>query len=498
MTRFTKVMMAATALSMMTGVAFAQSNEAQIDQVGTGNSVAITQSGSDNAAGNATLRMLQTNTRTSGQGHRLTITQTGNENSVGETAVGTTSNGVRQVGNNSHSASITQSSNNTVGSIEQIGVGSFSSSPTNVLTINQGTATTGGNSIGTVYQNQVNGKNANTATIVQSGSDNAISRVFQTAGSNGGSHPAEWRNVVDVTLSGDRNGGSLLTGYAAASGATSSAIIQGTFNSAGFRNVASISISGDDNAFGVTQNGSNNSIGVVTITGSDNQLGIFQQGELQGNVANVFSNRATISTIEGSNNNIGIRQVGLAAGGVGNTLTLNVLRSDSNGNDVNVSSTGVNDVAINIGTVGGSSDNDITVTQDGFNSAAVEIEAGNSNSFDIQQSGGETADNSADVFISGSFNGAGTFTAGGASAALGLTAGVISQAGSGNTVNLSIGDNTVPSNNNLVALAQTGATNSISSVIDGSNNQIAIAQTGNSNSAATTQTGSFNVIGISQ
>jgi hypothetical protein len=312
----------ATALGLMLGTASAGSNnEAVLSQTGTANSASVTQSGDGNKAGAAGRAMTQVDFR-----NQLTIVQSGNSNSAG-TGVSTTAgagDGIYQISNrpgvDANSISIQQlSDGNTVGAVSQVSTGTPATTQRNTVLIKQGDAAnlsgSGGNTINSITQWRQSSR-GNRADIEQSGAGNLIDRISQVSPTSGGGSN---QNEMIVRMSGDENGVLALSGAAAASGATSSSLIQGDFTKRGSRNYISLTISGDDNRFGITQYGDLNTVGSVNITGSESQLGVYQDGN---------GNALVLSTIGGTGNHVGLRQQGDA-----NTATVNIT-GDYNGGGV--------------------------------------------------------------------------------------------------------------------------------------------------------------------
>ena len=293
---FTKITLAAsTALTLSMAGAFADTNEAYLDQGGMNNTAQITQNGgSNNEAGAGAQELKQVGDRNS-----LQILQSGSANQIGlSTNLDVSTNGLSQSTSGTTSStkngmSITQSSdNNVIGSAVQV-AGTANSSG-NRLTITQGGG--GGNTVGSVYQRRSSSV-TNLATIMQNGLNNTLARVSQDARTGGSYNP----NEIMVTMDGSENGGAAaLSGAAATSGARSSTLIQGTdLSTRG--NKITLNVSGTENEFGVTQLGTDNTVGTLTLGGSSNEVGVYQDG---------LSNSLTLGTIDGIGNNIGLAQSG--------------------------------------------------------------------------------------------------------------------------------------------------------------------------------------------
>ncbi len=431
----------------------------------TKNDLTIVQSGT--TGGNRIVSARQSKTL-DGAGNSGIITQSGNNNAIGQaTNLG---NGFTQEGA-ANQATITQSSNgNNITGFLQSGIG-------NIATLGQGAGNS--NSIYSVSQRNDAAGNANTATVTMSGPSNFIDYVSQD------SRLAGSGNQATITIEGFSNGSGndQLTKAAAASGALAS-----DFRQTGGGNVIGFAITGtgDDNLFGITQIGTTNSADGVTISGDRNQLGVFQDGT---------SNDFWLATIAGDDNNVGLRQ-----GGNLNFATLTVdgnsndgdFRQASNavGNDIVASIVGnFNDLTIDQSV--GSSPN--------ANSVADVAITGDSNVLDVQQNAVRSAGGpqTVRVTIQGSNNnnlasiGSGF---GGVALSVGLTPGTIVQDKNGSEATLD-----VIGNGNLFAFEQSGNPGgSITGTITGDANQAAVSQIGAENHTVFAQTGNNNNLGITQ
>ncbi|MEX5562435.1 hypothetical protein SM764_03350 [Pseudophaeobacter sp. 1A16562] len=526
-----RFLVATTALTLsMSVAAHADDNKAFLEQIGSDNSASVDQSlgntnqaggvqGGSTAAGNA---MLQ-----DGNNNALNIVQSGDDNFIGVSRSGN-GNGVTQTGND-NSATVTQSSvTNVVNVIEQT-ANSFFGSTGNELTITQssvgstprdvgGPLSGDGNLLTAVRQtsigpvknsvtvsqnvnvantsrytrnqiggNQVQNENAglifedsnlnqgnngivqvgsgNMANLTQDGTRNFIQLVDQRGGSNqatatqngafnmiatidqDGGLFGGFNNSANVSQSGFGNGRDGLTLPNAGSvGATSSSVIQN-----GDDNSVTYSAQGDSNEFGFTQIGTFNTVGSVLITGSGNQTAGYQAG---------VSNTITIAPIVGDDNDVGVRQVGAF-----NQATLEL----TNGSDRN---------ALLVDQTGAFNDADIFVEGDDNFASLTQI---GTNGFTLSMSGDENNNTT----LSGTF--------GGNAASVGLTEGVFTQDGLGNSF---AGD--IAGSNNLMAALQDGNFNTITASVTGDGNQSAVSQMGNFNTASYTQSGGTNNAGIMQ
>lgn len=437
----------ATALGLLAATAWAgDGNKSYVSQQGDFNKAFINQNaGNNNQAGSAARTITQvgsTQNIQSTKNNELEITQSGNSNSVGLDANANSfgnSSGIHQRqaygGTSSYASSrnvidIDQTSDgNRVGAVSQYTATHVGDNK--LLIVQRGL---GNNTVGSVSQYRTQ-TTQNVANIDQAGQNNTIARVEQYVNGYGGP-AAEQANRFIVSMTGNNNGNSQLSGAAAASGAQSSTLIQGSPANPARDNYASQTISGNDNQFGVSQFGVSNTVGNLLISGNDNQVGTYQRG-----------NRNTVSLAEvgGHGNDIGIRQTG----------------------DDNLAGT----------TVDGN-DNRLAAKQDGANNVISALVAGNNNG------GGLFTDLGASTLASGA----------------GLTSGDLSQIGSNNNIGLTVSSSQnqfafLQSNGNGNQLSATiggGNGNQAVGVQSGSNNTATLNQTGGSNVAVFQQVGSGN------
>ncbi|OWU84115.1 hypothetical protein ATO6_13690 [Oceanicola sp. 22II-s10i] len=431
-------MLLATVASMPLA-AFADENNAYLDQSGPGNTASIDQSGgSRNDAGSASGSIEQFAGQPLTQVNTLTIVQSGDDNSIGLTPLGSSGTGFRQQSQktNGSSADILQASNdNVIGSVFQSTRFGGSYQSGNTLTVEQSGGD--GNTIAKITQDRDGGDNGSTADIKMLGAGNAIDQVTQVT--KGSAATPRLGNDLTVTISGDSNGTLGLSGFAAASGATDSSFIQGTRYYNGIlhsNNTANVDISGSNNEFGVTQLGDDNTIGTLDIDGNSNQVGTYQYGN---------RNLITISTLSVGNdfNNVGVTQF-----------------DDDNEADVTVS--------------------------------------GSTNSFGVYQSGDR---NGVMLTVDGSGNGLAPLNATGlvgsaltaSNGSLMFEVGMIKQFGDDNDVTAGFSGE-----RNLFGMVQDGALNVITASVTGNDNVSAVVQVGGSNVANYTQGGNGNNVGILQ
>lgn len=473
------VLATATAIGLaLSSAALANDNKAFIEQTGAFNGASITQSaGSRNEVGSAALVAKQNGSDANAHvtsNNSLRIVQSGDDNVIGKgsnvSGFGAAQGLVQKksyahisgIASAKNTLDIEQTSNgNVVGAISQ---DTATHSGVNGLVIRQGGA--GGHEIGSVsqYRSQTT---QNLATITQTGSNNRLARVDQYVTTYGNVTPNIVSNVIEIDMSGDGNGHGVLTGQAAASGAITSAVIQGRAGKAAKGNEARVNISGDSNEFGVAQYGEYNTIGTLMITGDDNEVGLFQEGN---------RNEIALATVAGLSNNIGIRQFG-------------------DDNEAGVAVLG--------------NDNDIGVRQTGNQNTASVMVDGNNNYLDVGQNrnSGSLGGHALTVNIYGNNNNRAAMSGVASSAVAPLTTGIswgpgvgqVLQGGSGNTATINIGTASLDSNGNRFATNQQGQGNTLTATVGGGNgNQFGVSQIGNANVASLTQNGSTNSVGISQ
>ncbi|MEX5562436.1 hypothetical protein SM764_03355 [Pseudophaeobacter sp. 1A16562] len=421
-----------TALTLSFGTAaFADSNEAYLDQQDVGNSAIVDQSGgSNNKAGDSVRRMTQDGDTAVDGYNQLSITQSSSNNEIGLIGSGVSQTSGAQGSTagyvTSNVATITQSGggSNVIGELVQDHNGGpynpGNNGVPNTLTVTQdGTS----NTITTILQ-EGKPNDRNTATITMSGTDDNIDVVEQKVSNDGSGD-----NTLTITMNGTANGIGDFTDFAYGSGAQAAHFRQ--FYAT--RTNANVIIGGTGNLVGTYQQGKNNDVGTLDVSGTDNQLGVSQDGNF---------NLVSVAAITGERNNIGIRQIG-----------------DTNGASVTVSQ----------------NDNAFGVLQDGYtNSATVSVD-GNGNGL-----------TSSTPPLAGSALAA-------ASSDLSFQAGLFQQQGNDNTVLASVtGDNnlfgtlqwgndnsitaTVAGNNNQSAVAQLGSNNTASFSQSGGTNNVGIIQ----------------------
>lgn len=432
--------MATTALTVLAGASWAQSNEAYISQTGTDNTGLIEQSGSNNDAGASSNSMTQL-----GYNNQLTIDQSGDRNDIGLEGDGIYQENEDE-SNVNFEIDITQSSDrNTVGSVKQIASGDASSGTRNSATIIQNGSFFGQgfNRVGSVYQERKS-SGRNILNVTQSGVADRLETVYQR--SNTGGNKA---NEITVTMNGNGSSFSLgnghedtLDGFAGATGAEGSTLRQGWNKSNSRGNKIALDVSGIANDFGVTQDGEDNTVGTLEIGGIDNEVGVVQNGN---------ENEVALARVGGVGNNIGISQsqdFNYANVSVDGDYNRTGLEQDGNSNMATVTITGDRNGQLYSGT-----------------------------NFWGTPTGNQGFLGDAEIVASDN----------------GLQLGKITQVGNSNDVVL-----TVLGDDNGFGLLQQGDNNKVTGTQDGSDNQVAVAQLSNGNTATFTQVGNGNNLGISQ
>ncbi|MDE4097326.1 beta strand repeat-containing protein [Phaeobacter gallaeciensis] len=408
-----------TALTLsLSTAAFADSNEAYLDQQDVANSAIVDQSGgNNNKAGSAGLKMTQDGFTAADGYNQLSITQSSDNNEIG--LIGS---GVSQVGKasnpgavSSNVATVTQSGggSNVIGELVQFhNGGPGSAGVPNTLTVKQnGTS----NNITTINQEgKVNDRN--TATITMSGTSDNIDLVQQKVSNNGSGD-----NTLTITMNGVSNGIGDFTGFANGSGAVAAhfrqfnatrtnanVIIGGTGNLVGTyqqgkdNDVGTLEVTGDNNQLGVLQHGNSNLVNVAAIAGNGNNVGISQMGNTNGasvtvtNDNNAFGvlqngndNSATVSVFGDGNGLTGTTPLlagsALAAAGSHVSFEAGLIQQQGNDNTVLASVTGNNNL---FGTLQWGADNSITATVNGNSNQSAVVQVGSSNTASFSQTGG--------------------------------------------------------------------------------------------------------------
>lgn len=546
MKALSKILMGATALTMVAGMAYAgdynvvvvdqndasnhatitqdggtddyyNQNRAKITQDGVENSANITQDGQGNQAGRHLLNGANDPTESasaynyilqSGDNNSLTVRQDQKGNTIG---IGTGQNLIQTGDHNA--ADITQhggaSSGGTVGDVRQTASGS-ATSLTNQLTITQSGAAGGaydasnpsepsGSSdyhyakatINNVHQTNMSGGAANDMTLTQSGGIANDGNLIDYASQNGDG------NTMTVSQDGRSH-------------------VVTDVSQVGSGNTADVSQTNYANTLTLLSQDGTDNMAMVTQDGVDNDASINVQGDY--NTSNVNQDSGSVDgyaeiSISGSSSNVvSVDQTG-GNSGTSNTGTVTITNG-ADGNNVGVTQDGNNmaEIAIDAG-----DDNVVAVNQTGYNDATININPGSGNythgdhnMLNVMQNDGSAGRNSMNVTITGSYNnnpasGHAPLFDGDAAAArdtgVSLTSldhlykGDLYQDGSTNTVTL-----TVDSNDNAFATLQSGSNNTINGTISGGAgmNQAVVVQVNSNNSATFTQNGFGNNLGIVQ
>ncbi len=542
MTGFKTTLLAATALTILTGAALAGDNNRSFVYQGNGagisgitvenNSALVQQTGTDNQAGNEAQNLLQ-----NGSLSNILINQSGSTNQVGLAGVGVEQYGLR------NDLTVTQNSDtNVVGEVVQDGqvIGAKDSKYIrNELTITQ--SDKGGHSVDYARQIKSLAGSKNTASVMQTGSSNQVFAVSQEgAGNKTTINQSGKDGFVDDRQTGTGN---------------ENAVTQtGTNNE--YQNVTV----GDDNKTTVNQAGSNNrayvdagasgaasNMNVITIdqglasTADDARVALFGTAA---NIVDIDQNGANIADVQvtgGSLNEFKIKQ---NLEGSSEVSTATVTATDSSSNLLDAMQEGTNALTLTLTNAFG---NEVTSTQLGSNTATVSIanselntlevtqielgarnfatvdvkagadknslgvyQLGSNNRSNITVDGGDRntlnayqhdTNNQIDVLLKGSDNNSvknspafsdKALTASNTFLGL-LKKGSLAQSGTDNRVNL-----TVTGDGNAFATGQLGTSNRITGTISGNGNQAFVAQFNTGNQATFTQAGNGNNLGIVQ
>jgi len=513
------VLAAAASPFLPPALAFADNNFLNIIQDGDTHNGVVTQTGVGNQAGTTDLPVHQ-----EGVFDDLILTQSGDNNNIGTATPGRglLQNGTASIdGSAANAATIVQNSNgNHIGELVQTTLGTHPITG-NTLAVTQDFGANGGpsgnNTIGSIEQVQDNGQSANFAAIVQTGARNWLAGLSQRTTSGDGD------NRVTATFTGNDNGSApgnsrALNGVgplavlARSSGATASSILQGDDLSGGAGNAIDLAVTGDYNQFGLTQLGTDNSVGGAIITGSSNSLGTYQSGD---------HNQITSGGIAGDSNDLGIRQVGSA------NLISAILNWSSSDNSVGIGQFGQGNWA-NLALKGNGGI--VGLSQNGANHLATIQTVGNGNLvLAIQDYAGlnRSSGDALHVSIIGdgnnglAGNSAQSFTGPALQVALaapdiprsllvapdagvlrpgsprGLMPGVLLQWGEGNTITIEVGAART-SDNNLFAVLQKGNGGAVTAHVNGNSNQFVAVQQGNDDVAVINQDGNGNIAAIAQ
>lgn len=313
--------------------------------------------------------------------------------------------------------------------------------------------------------------NRNTATIVQSSSDNSVVEVLQTGiASSTGTHR---RNTLSITQQGGN-------------GNVVGSVVQTRTRPAGDLFGLTDRLPGNEAT--ILQNGAGNRIALLSQTGRDNRAELAFDGNLNRatSVQTGAGNSARVS-VDGSINSVLLEQDSLV---FGNTAQIGI---EGGWNLVRIDQSGSNRAVAGIE----GHSNVVAVDQNGSNTAQIAIE-GSANRVAASQT---SAANALDIGIAGHGNNALPFFSPGAHAGIasgaGLAPGDIVQNGLSNSIEYDLGSDQLSSGNRF-AFLQEGFGNRIEGNTNGNGNQVVVVQEGALNFTSFVQIGNFNVIGVSQ
>lgn len=494
-TKFIFATATAVGLILATG-AYADNNQATVEQNGDDNTAWIGQDGDGNWVGLPNSLHVYGHTEQNGDDNTLSINQNGDGNRVAR-GLGGTSGNIFQTGN-MNAIDITQTDHrNFVGGVHQ--TANNGSVVTNNLTILQDTDGVGGNSHHTVrIITQINDRgnvtslaDQNSIDVLQRGGGYGLGNAFATGTQNGRG------NMIDVDELG-----------------TSNAIF--VINQNGRYNTATAYLDGDQNLLSLIDQLTNGNTATVSLSGNQNGTGEFGFYKPYG------AGPASIYTTPGSHLAIDpftgdaalvanvVQSEIVQMGGTGNTLSYivdgdyNLYGFTQNGAGNTIGGTVVGDG--NQAAIDQQGDGNVTdFLQTGDGNIVAASSEGNNNLLDISQN---SDGNQMTVDIDGNNNNNFALTGNGfegdalaarddATPTLGstLTQGKLIQDGDLNQATI-----TVASSDNAFATYQDGNNNTITHSITalGGSNQAVVVQIGNDNNSATTQNGSGNIVGISQ
>ncbi|WP_412504380.1 beta strand repeat-containing protein [Roseovarius sp. SYSU LYC5161] len=394
---FSKVFLTSTtALGLSMAAAYADDNEAFLDQTGADNTALINQDlGADGSVGGGANQVAtvdqdgddnETDVLQQGDGNTATVTQVGDDNDTNVTQQGDGNRADNLSVGDSNTVTVSQEPETVIIPAVQIPNPLFPSVGPEFL-------------VNTPETTQLLGGDDNESDVTIDGDDNTVD-VTQIRDANDSNVEIEG-NTNDVDVVQDDS--------AAGDGNTSTVVIDDRFNR------------GDDNIVSIDQDGDNES--AVDIHGDDNIVGVTQTGlgnesdvDIEGdrndvNVAQdtiALGNDSVVDVITGDDNQVDILQTGdnssvlqiLGNGnlfeadqdGVGNSSTAGILGS---GNDAFIDQDGDNNSSgLQIGGVlPGGDDNFVTVDQASLalgNASGIVI-LGNANKVDVDQDGNNTA-----------------------------------------------------------------------------------------------------------
>ncbi|KTR07590.1 hypothetical protein NS365_03155 [Aureimonas ureilytica] len=536
MTVFKTTLLAATALTFLTGAALAGDNNRtfvfQGDAVGSGatvrnNGAFITQQGGDNQAGSEANYMLQ-----NGRDSNISIDQSGDEN-----LVGVSGRGVEQYGALNALGVIQSSNSNEVGQVIQEGTLGGNETRNRLNIIQQGS---GENKVLDVLQRKSEYGNENRSSVTQNGSKNIVWQIEQKGAGNTstldqsgtGNYIYEIQvgknntdivtqtgtdNTADIKAVGNANettvvqygqGGDAYVTSGDTGLASNNNVVRIDQGVNGTGDKAYIGLYGSDrNNVDLRQDGANDTQ-VQLSGGRENQLYIDQNFG-----GSALTSTATVEGKNSSYNTLEARQLKNSK----LTLTLNNANSNGvysyqNGQSIavvnldgssynKVGLTQVGDHTATINATDGADRNTVAALQFGGsgNASTITIKGGDSNLLATIQNG---TGNRVDAMLTGSYNNSDANSASFsgtqaefAANSLGLSPirGIVYQEGSGNQVDLN-----VKGSYNAFQTVQSGKGNQIDGSIGGNRNTAFVAQVSGGNVATFVQNGNGNSLGVVQ
>lgn len=492
----------ATAMSVLMGAAWAGSNnKSDVIQSGNSNTALVQQNGSSNTAGISDYGGKPYAVRQTGSNNSIDIQQNGNGNRIGAgnslydsaaSSMGLPANledrrptdgvrniGLNQIGNHNDfvlrqtETNYPYGNGNAVVAVRQQSSDSATKT-TNTLSITQGNNSGWSNQfVGDVYQNNTSAGTdenlKNSMTIKQSGGGYTLGNRAFILTQDG------YANTMGVTQSGTRN-------------------IVSRASQDGNGHEATVDQSGADNWLNKLRQDGVNQFASVSQTGTGNIVTqVDQSGDGHSTILSISGTGNGVLNLTNGAGWVGAPDNGVTQRGSGNAINMTISNMASN-NSFGFLQEGVSNDATGITITG--NDNQLGVSQVGAsNGFALSEISGNGNNIGLAQTG---ASNLATINISGSFNGAGTFSGNASAVAGGRPSGLIVQ-GTAPLHGLNKVALTISSNSNQFSLYQNGSSNNITGSISGTSaNQVAVAQNGNGNMASFSQAGGSNNIGISQ
>ena len=418
-------LVASTALALLasTGFAFAASNFALVNQIGSDNSADVLQDGTSNQT-----RILQGTLAAPGDNNIAIIDQDGTGNLAGFQAYSDSQWTLRQYGNNNLIDIEQDGRSNEVGqdngaryggrshNVSFGGVGVQQTGSYNVIDITQSNAanTYSQNAVGAIRQNSAIGASAVTNELIIDQTDSPATAVngprhyvgFVTQTNTGAGNAAALKNLVNILQSGgghpNPNGLDGHHVYNLSQNGTANIVDIDQYGHT--HRIGTIAQTGDSNEIDIDQTVFSNRISLLTQTGADNYAKVVQNGSgnvlvsmVQDSSASAAGGNYAALDFQGSDNGIsasglngfstggnadglGLTQGTVLQTGGNNSLTYNVT-SDANlfafkqnGDDNTI-----------IGSVSTGDGNEVAVLQDGNGNTANFTQSGGGNNISISQ-----------------------------------------------------------------------------------------------------------------